>query len=306
MPWKGLSTLNSIDAKTRTSNLWERAWPWSRFRLRRRALRRISAWAENNRRLVQSLGLATFTFRNDGEVLVQARNGLWLRYLPELKRSALGVERTGEWEPQETQLVLDRLRPEGVFLDIGANCGWFTMCAARKFPSLTVHAFEPVPQTFDTLCFNVAANELANIRLNNVGLWDSPSELRFTRSLGPMNHISNDPREDCVSVKCVELDQYVAQANLARVDLIKCDVEGAELHVLKGAKQTLTRFRPVVLLETEDRLTKSFGYDSAEVVQFLLDIGYRYSVVSESGLRPASDRIEADLGLGRDLLFEKS
>lgn len=284
---------------------FERVWPWSPARCRRRALRRLQSWAASNRDFVRRWGLSTFSFRNDGEIVVQARNGLWMRYLPEIKRSALGVERVGQWEPMETQLILNRLCPQAVFLDIGANCGWFSLCVGKQFPTAAVHAFEPVPQTFQTLQFNIQLNGVRNVQANNMGLWDSASELHFTNDLGPMNHIIPQADASSVSVRCIELDKYVQQTALTRVDFIKCDVEGAELHVLRGANRTLEQFGPAVLLENEDRLTKAFGYTPADVVQFLLDRGYRYSVITEEGSMRAGESIPSDLALGRDFLFER-
>ena len=297
---------NPIVSNDLEDGFFARVWPWSPSRRRRRALRGLQTWAARNRDFVRRWGLSTFCFRNDGEIVVQARNGLWMRYLPEIKRSALGVERVGQWEARETQLVLDRLSPQAVFLDIGANCGWFTLCAARQFPTLAVHAFEPVPQTFGTLQFNIQLNGVRNVRANNLGLWDSASELHFTSDLGPMNHIIPQPSATSVSVPCVELDPYVRQAALSRVDFIKCDVEGAELHVLRGAKATLEQFGPTVLLESEDGPTRKFGYTPLDVVQFLQERGYRYSVVTDEGIKPAGQSIPQDLALGRNILFEKA
>jgi hypothetical protein len=130
--------------------------------------------------------------------------------------------------------------------------------------------------------------------------------LHFTSNLGPRNFITPEAGASSVSIRCIELDQYVRQAALTRVDFIKCDVEGAELHVLRGAKRTLEKFQPTVLLENEDRLTQAFGYTPADVVQFLLDRGYGYSVITEEGPQCAGESIPRDLALGRDFLFEKS
>ena len=306
MPAMDSTNSNPIVLNDPTDGFFNRAWPWSHARRRRRALRRLQGWADRNRDFVRRWGLSTFCFRNDGEIVVQARNGLWMRYLPEIKRSALGVERVGQWEPQETQLVLDRLSPQSVFLDIGANCGWFTLCVARQFPTVAVHAFEPVPLNFQTLQFNIQLNGIHNVQANNLGLWDSASELHFTKDLGPMNHITPQATASSVSVRCIELDQYVKQAALTRVDFIKCDVEGAELHVLRGAKQTLEHFKPTVLLESEYGPSKKFGYTPLDVVQFLLERGYRYSIITDQGVRPAGQSLPQDLALGRNILFEKT
>ena len=88
----------------------------------------------------------------------------------------------------------------------------------------------------------------------------------------------------------MQLDHYAER--LGRVDFIKCDVEGAELLVLRGAQSTLRRFRPKLFLEIDDRWVRSFGWTTADVLSFLRQIGYSYFYGVDSPLiLLAADRV---------------
>jgi hypothetical protein len=90
-----------------------------------------------------------------------------------------------------------------------------------------------------------------------------------------MNHITDDPNETRVEVvPCLSLDDYVRERKIERVDFIKCDVERAELHVLHGARHTLTAYKPTILLECNIMWTERFGYTPKEVIASLDDLGY--------------------------------
>jgi FkbM family methyltransferase len=68
--------------------------------------------------------------------------------------------------------VLGHLANDKVFIDIGANCGWFSLAAAMTFPSVRIYAIEPVPHTFSRLQRNIELNGRSNIVASNLGLWD--------------------------------------------------------------------------------------------------------------------------------------
>jgi len=253
---------------------------------------------------VRRNALADICFRKDGQIVVRADCGIRLVYEPDVKRSALDVERNGVWEQRETDMLLERLAGRAVFFDIGANIGWFTLLAASKLPQLTVHAFEPVPKTFELLTRNVELNGLSNVVANNLGLWDADKQLRFTSYRGPKNFVTDDPHEKrVVEVPCVRLDSYVRQKGIDRIDFIKCDVEGTELHFLRGAQDTLRTFRPELLIETTEPCANKYGYSSRDVLEFLTALGYRYRVVThDEGLVAASGDLQRDLSRGYNFL----
>ena len=102
------------------------------------------------------------------------------------------------------------------------------------------------------------------------------------------------------------MDDYIRDKGIRRVDFIKCDVEGAELNVLRGAEQCLRTFSPAVLLETESDRAARFGNTPMQVLEFMARRGYRYSVIREDGEPiPSGGDAQRDLAVGRDLIFRK-
>jgi hypothetical protein len=107
-------------------------------------------------------------------------------------------------------------------------------------------------------------------------------------------------------VQQITVDSFVAHRKLARVDWIKCDVEGAELYVLLGAQATLRRFHPTLLLEIEERWTARYGYQASEVFDAVRNLGYtKYHCFTHDGqVLPGTWSIQDDLAKAHDFCFE--
>jgi hypothetical protein len=93
-------------------------------------------------------------------------------------------------------------------------------------------------------------------------------------SFSKTNASQYGPAGRCQQVPTRPLDAIISEMGISRVDAVKIDVEGAELLVLKGARETLTRDRPFLLVELDDDLLKSMGTSSAEIINFLCSLGY--------------------------------
>ena len=158
------------------------------------------------------------------------------------------------------------VRPGHVCFDIGANIGVYSVVMA----SLTgapecVHAFEPVAHIRRRLLANARLNAFDTIHVNDMALGATETTLDmyqvkqglFRAGTSTLVRNQNVERmgEDAFAKKAVSvttLDRYVGAAQLARVDFLKIDVEGFELHVLEGARTTLARHRPVILFEYDE------------------------------------------------------
>jgi FkbM family methyltransferase len=150
-----------------------------------------------------------------------------------------------------------------------------------------VHAFEPVRPNFECLADNVALNEATNITLNNVALGDQAGRLQLflpaegvSASFQPHSSIS---KCTILEADVTTLDNYVERAGFARLDFLKADIEGAELLLLKGGRQTLQRFKPTLLLEIQAHSTQLFGHEPATVFDFLKDLGYMANYIAQDG-----------------------
>ncbi len=188
---------------------------------------------------------------------------------------------TGRYEPNEFCLLRQLLKPGMTFVDAGANMGLYSLFAAcRVGPKGRVIAIEPSARELEILEKNIALNALTNIQVLRRALTDRPSVVELSVApLGKSGHntlgafgydTALDHREQ---VRAERLDDLVGSQ--ARVDVIKMDIEGAELAALRGATETLRKFRPALLLELADRSLQHQGASSREVLAFLGHQGYR-------------------------------
>jgi FkbM family methyltransferase len=164
-------------------------------------------------------------------------------------------------------------------IDVGANVGECTLNFARHVGTKgSVLALEPDPVVRAKLQRNVALNPFANIEIVPLALGAEPGRLELS-TVAPSNRGGNRilerPVGEHVTVQVVPLDQMLEERPVARVDLIKIDVEGFELNVLKGAKRTIERFRPTLFVEVSDGNLRASGTSARELVQLMKDHGYR-------------------------------
>jgi FkbM family methyltransferase len=184
------------------------------------------------------------------------------------------IRRNGCYEPDTVALLGSLLEPGSVYVDVGAHVGHHVLIgSARVGPEGRVYAFEADPLTFRELSRNVKINHCNNVTLNNVALADSSGQATFfladvslsaANSLGKTAHTS----EKNITVNVSTLDDYFAQCRPSRVDVIKADVEGAELLVVRGAVSTLRRYQPFLVLEFS-RHSAAFNYASRDLAREL-------------------------------------
>jgi FkbM family methyltransferase len=200
---------------------------------------------------------------------------------------------TGRYEPNEFCLLSKILKPGMTFVDVGANMGLFTLYASRRVGSSgRVLAIEPSQREADLLKRNVQLNGLDNVRILQVALSDRTSAVELLvapeknsghNTLGAFGY--NTPLDHRETIQAHRLDDIVQGEGLAQVDVIKMDIEGAELKALRGAAQTLRRDHPLLLLELSDRLLQHQESRSTQVLSLLAERGYRaYGFDSATGL----------------------
>lgn len=138
---------------------------------------------------------------------------------------------------------LDRLLPPGTVrtvFDIGAHEGQTTLAVLQSFPGATVHAFEPVAESFDTLRQTLGADR--RIRLTRAAV-SSTAGVVHIQSQSQLSHIvpaSAAGRPGVETVAAVTLDHYCEQLGIAGIEILKTDTEGHDLEVLKGAARLLS------------------------------------------------------------------
>lgn len=149
------------------------------------------------------------------------------------------------------------LKEESVVLDCGANIGIFSLYAHSLSSKNHIYSFEPSKRIFDILSKNVIENNLINIHPFNFAIGDRNEEVDIKISgnaLGNGDTVSDSNLKDYTLVKqcpkqkvrMVTIDAFVKENNLKRVDFIKMDTEGYEKQIIKGAKETIKKFHPVI------------------------------------------------------------
>ena len=156
----------------------------------------------------------------------------------------------GEYEPHLMAFLARFVRPGDVCLDVGANIGVMSLCLARLCPDGRVYAFEPGRASYAYLERNVAENALGNVVPVPLGAYDTNGSLGFAvDATHPGGAFVATGEAASERIDVVRIDDWIATNLIDRVDVVKLDVEGAEVRVLAGAHRTLARHRPLVIVE---------------------------------------------------------
>lgn len=212
--------------------------------------------------------------------------GKWHGYLMTLDLSNWSERQTyflGRFYDLPTQLLVKVAVKSGdSFIDIGANIGMISLLAARCVGSTgCVHAFEPNPMAFEKLQAAVAANQLQQVTLHQCGLSDRQAELTLsvvTEHSG-MGTFAQIPEKDRMLIsKQYQVPVYcgddVLPNELPGATFIKIDVEGFEVSVMRGLSRTLSRLRPVVLMEVVAGHLERAGSSVEELCAVMHEHGY--------------------------------
>lgn len=189
---------------------------------------------------------------------------------------------TGRYEPLETMLVEQLLKPAMTFVDVGANWGYFTLLAAGCTGSAgRVISFEPDPRLFPLLRANLERNNLSHV----LPLPLAASDRRQTIHLAGydeqggnwgLSRVTNRAEPGTFKVAAFRIDDILDDLSVKHVDLLKMDIEGAEDLALAGMADGLDRGRyRAVLLEVHPGRLAERGGDAAKVVRLLEGKGYR-------------------------------
>lgn len=139
-----------------------------------------------------------------------------------------------EYEPLETALYSDSLTKDSVIFDVGANVGYYTVIGAKT--AAKVYAFEPDRGNYQLLLNNISLNKLTTVQAENLAVGEQAGSLPFhmDKVHRGKSGIAFDGTSFDYMIPVITLDQYCAQNSISHIDIIKLDVEGSEISVLKG------------------------------------------------------------------------
>ena len=175
-----------------------------------------------------------------------------------------------EWD--DMQFVLRYLRAGEHFVDVGANIGSYTLLAAGCLEGVQVTAVEPDAAARAQLLENLDLNGVTSVTVVAAALGARVGSVAFTMGRDSLNRIATGSDREVVQVPMRTLDQLAGDRPAT---LVKIDVEGAELEVLRGAERTLAQNPPPAILFELNHSCEAFGSSPQAIGAFLAANGYR-------------------------------
>jgi len=226
----------------------------------------------------------------DAELVATDVGEMWFPALDHVMRDH--IRSAGTWEPDIGRVLRDAmpLRAGAVFLDIGANVGYFSRLIAQSFPDATIHAFEPHPLTYKVLRMNtwqygeriftwpVALSD----ERGTVVLSTSSNNLGDTRGVRARDHVVAS-----VVAPSISFDELLSGIV---VDVVKIDVQGAEFAVLRGMNGLIERSPAIrIVMEFAPALLEADGVESSHALDGLRELGFELNLVRSDALFAATN-----------------
>jgi FkbM family methyltransferase len=199
-------------------------------------------------------------------VRLAVRNGM---------NGATGAIYTGLPEFSDMGFVVHFLKEKDLFIDVGANVGIYTLLASGVKGASSV-AFEPVADTFDSLERNIVLNGITDkVKAWHMGVGSKKDTLHFTKGYDTVNHVVFDQRADTIEVLVDQLDKRVdLEENDSESALMKIDVEGFEMEVLKGGGRLLNNRKLKAVIMEMNGCGEQFGISDEELDKEITAYGF--------------------------------
>jgi FkbM family methyltransferase len=190
------------------------------------------------------------------DVLVKGKYGCTFKIPNIIENVGFDIYIDGVFEKKTIELIMQKLPPAGVLVDMGANIGSISLPVCKHRPDVNAICIEAAERVYGYLDFNVKLNELTNCTIINKALTDTDGAI--------VNFFSPDEKfgkgsltsiftKDAKQVETIRLDTLLRQHEIGKVDFIKADIEGYEYHAFKGAEKLLSAEKaPDILFEFVD------------------------------------------------------
>lgn len=205
-----------------------------------------------------------------------------------------------KYEGSDADLMYSLIKDGDTIFDIGANIGWYSLNISNKYPNVKIYSFEPIPETFQQLSYNIKLNGNSNIQNFNFGFSDQEKIIEFfvseyTSVSSSAQNLTEENHVKLVECKVVLLDDFTSKRSL-HIDFIKVDVEGAELLVFKGAQETIKRDSPIIFTEMLRKWSAKFNYHPNDIITFFKNLNYKcYTGITINHLREVDEITEETL-----------
>lgn len=189
-----------------------------------------------------------------------------------------------------TEIFMEQLKEGMTVVDVGAHVGYYTLLAAKKVGK--VFAFEPEPSSFDLLVRNIGINGHHNVVAIKKAVmgksWDVG--LYVNDVSGSHSIVNKKEHQKSITVEAITLDEYFTNRN---IDVIKVDVEGAEIPVLEGTSNILSGNAKLFIEFAPEAIMKA-GFTPSEFLDILYGHGFKIQVINEAShtLEPITKVLE--------------
>lgn len=193
------------------------------------------------------------TMKNSNQIPTETKDGLMMYLNPTDRSISYSIFVDKEWEPFETFILKSILQKNSVYIDIGANIGYYTLLAGSIVKNGKVFSFEPVKQNLEILERNIIKNNLTNIQTYPYAVSDKNGFVDIFLSSANTGNVrlfkddlegyAGQPKSE--RVKCICLDDFL-DADI-RPDIIKMDIQGGEIYALKGMKNLIRKTEQLAL-----------------------------------------------------------
>ena len=191
---------------------------------------------------------------------------------------ASGAIALGVYERYESELFRSKAKTDMTIIDIGANLGYYTAIASRLTgDNGLVIAFEPEPNFFKLLSRNISRNNMKNAICFEIAVAEKNGLTNLYLSNENKGHnsiIRSEELKTSTQVKTTTLDDFLFYQKITKVDIIKMDIEGAEILALEGMKNTLMKHLPLLFLEFSPHSIIKLNRNPADFLSTLRKIGY--------------------------------
>lgn len=217
---------------------------------------------------------------NSSAYILKTIHGFYLKIDPSKDKGVeLSLHETGTYEKGILHYLGSTLNKGDCFVDVGANIGLMSVYASKLVGKEgKVLSFEAMPSTSELFLENIEINKLENIVVNNfaLGSYEGKTKIydNWQVNRGGASLVVKTAESNSFEIDIYRLDTVFQKELIPRV--IKIDVEGFELEVLKGAVETITKFHPILIIELSEN-RKNVHDSSLEIIDFIKTLGnYRF------------------------------
>src|SRR5260370_226840 len=192
-----------------------------------------------------------------------------------------------EFDPYESTFLKQTVRPGWICFDVGANTGYYSLILSHLVgQSGRVVGFEPIDFTIRKARRNLELNNVINVTLVNEAVGDSLGKVSVCQEGDNRSGKAFVTKNGDRLVPQTTVDACMERFGLRRLDFLKADVEGYEMHVLRGAEKAVARYHPMLLLEMSSYMLRRAGSSAEAMLDWLADNQYQAHIFTSHGVEP--------------------